>query len=107
MKQRQVSMSGVVRRQPQELQEEATKAGRGQRFAHAARQILKALQSHPLPPAAVAFGCPRYHLHQLRLLVCGAVVAPVAVRFAATDVPVESNGADPTPAYVIGFDLLV
>ena len=106
MKHRHISLSEAVARQLQELRDQAEMEGRGEQFIQAVREIMEALKERPLPPAPSAFGCPQYHLPNMRLLVCAAVVAPLIVRFAATEVEKECNGADPRPVYVIQYDLL-
>jgi hypothetical protein len=106
MKRRRVDISEAVARQLRELRKKAQIMGRGDEFMKALRFILEALHVMPLPPASTAFGCPQYQLPHLRLLVCGAVVAPLAVCFATPSDLVRQNGANLRPVFVMRFDLL-
>jgi hypothetical protein len=106
MKRRRVAISQAVVGHLRELGKEAVKTGRGKQFLNAVRLIHDALQEKPLPLVHPAFGCPQYHLPNMQLLVCAAVISPVVVRFAIPDVVVEGNGVDTPVVYVLRFDLL-
>jgi len=106
MKRRPIAMSQVVSAHLAMLGKEAAATGRGGQFIQALRIIKEALQSKPLLPAPSAFGCPEYHLPNMHLLGCSAVVAPLVVHFATPGESVNLNGAGESPVYVMRFELL-
>jgi hypothetical protein len=56
---------------------EAAEAGKGKEFLASLRHIIDRLRRDPLE-----FGDPLYRLPALKLLVCQAIVRPIAVDFA-------------------------
>jgi hypothetical protein len=72
-----LSMSGATRAVLVQLALQAKRAGTGQQFLAALREIGKRLREDPLN-----FGEPLYRLPALQLLVCQGAISPLLVDFA-------------------------
>jgi hypothetical protein len=65
--------SGAVAKSIREVQEQASRQGRGQAMLDAFRKAIELLQQAPLD-----FGEPLFRLPALRMQVCTAVIRPIA-----------------------------
>jgi hypothetical protein len=79
----EVYCSGAVAKTVREVYEQASRQGRGKEMVSAFHQAFQRLRQNPH-----SFGEPLYRLPILRMLVCAAVIRPIAIDFAiCTDRP--------------------
>ena len=76
----EVHLSGAMANRMRQIQQQATREGRGQTVLDAFRQIVQQLQRDPL-----GFGEPLYRLPALRLQVRHGGVLPLFVDFAVSE----------------------
>lgn len=83
---RGVVYSEAIRNRLKSLADEAKQKGKLNAFRQALMDVQKNLESRLLPPTddPTVFGEPCFRLHNLDMLVCLAVIPPIAMRFAVT-----------------------